>query len=84
MNVHRAEVTSLAARYRLPAVYPYRFFAELGVKCGPKRGVSSCSAAGVGPLFASKTGAVPVAAKRDRFTLRSCSLIYSTTTGPVG
>ena len=30
MNVHRAEVTSLAARYRLPAVYPYRFFAELG------------------------------------------------------
>ena len=30
MNVHRAEVTSLAARYRLPAVYPYLFFAELG------------------------------------------------------
>ena len=30
MNVHRAEVTSLAARYRLPAVYPYRFFTELG------------------------------------------------------
>ena len=30
MNVHRAEVTSLAARYRLPAVYPRRFFAELG------------------------------------------------------
>jgi putative tryptophan/tyrosine transport system substrate-binding protein len=29
-NVHRAEVTSLAARYRLPAVYPYRFFTELG------------------------------------------------------
>jgi ABC-type uncharacterized transport system substrate-binding protein len=27
---HRAEITSLAARYRLPAVYPYRFFAELG------------------------------------------------------
>jgi putative ABC transport system substrate-binding protein len=24
------EITSLAARYRLPAVYPYRFFAELG------------------------------------------------------
>jgi putative ABC transport system substrate-binding protein len=23
-------MTSLAARYRLPAVYPYRFFAELG------------------------------------------------------
>jgi ABC-type uncharacterized transport system substrate-binding protein len=30
MNVHRAEVTSLAARYRLPAVYPYRFWAALG------------------------------------------------------
>ena len=30
MNVHRAEVISLAARYRLPAAYPRRFFAELG------------------------------------------------------
>src|SRR6266481_5158782 len=30
MNVHRAEVTSLAAHYRLPAVYPRRFFTELG------------------------------------------------------
>ena len=30
LNVHRAEITSLAARYRLPAVYPFRFFAELG------------------------------------------------------
>jgi putative ABC transport system substrate-binding protein len=28
--VRRAEVTSLAARYRLPAVYPYRDFAEQG------------------------------------------------------
>ena len=27
---HRAEITSLAARYRLPAVYPLRVFAELG------------------------------------------------------
>jgi putative tryptophan/tyrosine transport system substrate-binding protein len=27
---HRAEITSLAARYHLPAVYPFRFFAELG------------------------------------------------------
>jgi putative ABC transport system substrate-binding protein len=27
---HRAEITPLAARYRLPALYPYRFFAELG------------------------------------------------------
>jgi putative ABC transport system substrate-binding protein len=30
MNVHRAEVTSLAARYHLPSVYPYRFFTEVG------------------------------------------------------
>ena len=27
---HRAEITSLAARYRLPAVYAYRFFTEVG------------------------------------------------------
>jgi putative tryptophan/tyrosine transport system substrate-binding protein len=27
---HRAEITSLASRYRLPAVYPFRFFVELG------------------------------------------------------
>jgi putative ABC transport system substrate-binding protein len=30
MVAHRAAITSLAARYRLPAVYPYRFFAEAG------------------------------------------------------
>ena len=29
-NAHRAEITSLAARYRLPAAYPFRFWAELG------------------------------------------------------
>jgi putative tryptophan/tyrosine transport system substrate-binding protein len=27
---HRVEITSLAARYRLPAVYPFRNFAEVG------------------------------------------------------
>src|SRR5262245_29359131 len=27
---HAAAITSLTARYRLPAVYPYRIFAELG------------------------------------------------------
>ena len=27
---HRAEITTLAARYRLPAIYAYRVFAELG------------------------------------------------------
>jgi putative tryptophan/tyrosine transport system substrate-binding protein len=27
---YRMEITSLAARYHLPAVYPYRFFAEVG------------------------------------------------------
>ena len=30
LNVHRAEIVLLAARYRLPTVYPWRFFAELG------------------------------------------------------
>jgi putative tryptophan/tyrosine transport system substrate-binding protein len=30
LNVHRAEVISLAARYHLPAIYPWRFFAEQG------------------------------------------------------
>jgi putative ABC transport system substrate-binding protein len=30
LNVHRADLTSLAARYHLPAVYPYRQFAEVG------------------------------------------------------
>jgi putative ABC transport system substrate-binding protein len=30
LNTHRVEIISLAARYRLPVVYPYRFFAELG------------------------------------------------------
>jgi putative ABC transport system substrate-binding protein len=30
LNVHRADIISLAARYRLPAVYPWRFFAEQG------------------------------------------------------
>jgi putative ABC transport system substrate-binding protein len=29
-SVYRVEIISLAARYRLPAIYPYRFFAELG------------------------------------------------------
>jgi putative tryptophan/tyrosine transport system substrate-binding protein len=29
-TAYPAEITSLAARYRLPAVYPFRFFAELG------------------------------------------------------
>jgi putative ABC transport system substrate-binding protein len=30
MDVHRAEVTVLAARHRLPAVYPFRQFTEVG------------------------------------------------------
>jgi putative ABC transport system substrate-binding protein len=30
LNVHRAEVTSLAARFRLPTVYPWRFYTKLG------------------------------------------------------
>jgi putative ABC transport system substrate-binding protein len=30
LNAHRAEITSLVARYRLPAIYPYRLFTEAG------------------------------------------------------
>jgi putative tryptophan/tyrosine transport system substrate-binding protein len=30
LNVHRAEVVLLAARYHLPTIYPWRFFAENG------------------------------------------------------
>jgi putative ABC transport system substrate-binding protein len=30
LAAHRAEVTSLAARYRLPAVYPLRYYTEVG------------------------------------------------------
>jgi putative ABC transport system substrate-binding protein len=30
LNVHREELVMLAARYRLPAVYPWRFFPGIG------------------------------------------------------
>ena len=30
MTAHRAEVTSLAARFRLPVISPYRYYTELG------------------------------------------------------
>ena len=30
LNAHAAQVTTLAARYRLPAVYPHRFFTQEG------------------------------------------------------
>ena len=30
LTVHRVAITSLAARYRLPAVYPFRYFTEAG------------------------------------------------------
>ena len=30
LNVNRTQVVSLAARHRLPAVYPFRFYAEVG------------------------------------------------------
>ena len=33
MTTHRAEITSLAARYRLPAVYPYRLSLKLAAYC---------------------------------------------------
>ena len=39
LNVHRGEITSLAARYRVPAVYPWRFFPEIGglMSYGPEQ-----------------------------------------------
>jgi putative ABC transport system substrate-binding protein len=30
LNVHRADLVSLAASHRIPAVYPWRFFTEQG------------------------------------------------------
>jgi putative ABC transport system substrate-binding protein len=30
LNVHRAEIVSLAAHHRMPAVYPWRFFPDIG------------------------------------------------------
>jgi ABC-type uncharacterized transport system substrate-binding protein len=38
MSVHRVQITSLAAHYRLPAVYPFRSFAETGglISYGPE------------------------------------------------
>src|SRR5262249_510357 len=30
LNAHSVEITSLAARYRLPAVYPYRLYIKVG------------------------------------------------------
>ena len=30
LNLHRAQITALAARYRLPAIYPFRIFTEVG------------------------------------------------------
>jgi putative tryptophan/tyrosine transport system substrate-binding protein len=30
LNVHRMEIVSLAARHRVPAVYPWRFFPDIG------------------------------------------------------
>src|SRR5262249_49622797 len=29
-TLHRTEITSLATRYGIPAVYPFRFFPEVG------------------------------------------------------
>jgi putative ABC transport system substrate-binding protein len=30
LNVYRAQIVTLASRYRVPTVYPWRFFTELG------------------------------------------------------
>jgi putative tryptophan/tyrosine transport system substrate-binding protein len=53
MNVHRAEVTSLAAHYHLPAVYPRRFFAEFATDGKHLRDVSVQSVPALWVLFLS-------------------------------
>jgi putative ABC transport system substrate-binding protein len=30
LNVHRTEIVSLAARHHVPAIYPWRFFPDIG------------------------------------------------------
>jgi putative tryptophan/tyrosine transport system substrate-binding protein len=39
LNVNRGEIVALAARYRVPAVYPWRFFPEVGglMSYGPEQ-----------------------------------------------
>ena len=51
---HAAAITSLAARYRLPAVYPYRIFAELG---GRSRRVTLASSIDARPAPPTIAGA---------------------------
>jgi putative ABC transport system substrate-binding protein len=61
---HRAEITSLAARYHVPAVYPFRFFAEVGGL--PAYGVDLSDNFGRAALYADrilkgeKPGELPV------------------------
>jgi putative ABC transport system substrate-binding protein len=47
-SIHRKEIADLAARYRLPAVYPFRFFAKAGglVSYGAEAGDTFRRAAG--------------------------------------
>ena len=33
MSVHRDLIISLTAQFRIPAIYPYRYFAEAGGSC---------------------------------------------------
>jgi putative tryptophan/tyrosine transport system substrate-binding protein len=44
-TTHRTEIVSLAARYRLPAVYPFRFFAESAACCPTETSHSICCGA---------------------------------------
>jgi putative tryptophan/tyrosine transport system substrate-binding protein len=72
LNAHHAEVTTLAARYRLPAVYPFRFYAERGglLSYGPERLDNFRRAATYADriLKGAKPGELPVQAP-ERFVL---------------
>jgi putative ABC transport system substrate-binding protein len=47
-QVHREQITALVARYRLPAVYPFRYYAAAGglISYGPNQDVGFAPAAG--------------------------------------
>ncbi|MGA8558696.1 MAG: ABC transporter substrate-binding protein, partial [Pseudolabrys sp.] len=69
LNVHRADIISLAARHRLPAIYPWRFFAEEGglLSYGSEqRDFFSACCVLCGPHFQGREAGRPASAGADR------------------
>ncbi|MGA7403873.1 MAG: hypothetical protein WBW67_03640, partial [Pseudolabrys sp.] len=69
LNVHRADIIALAARYRLPAIYPWRFFAEEGglLSYGSEqRDFFSACCVLCGPHFQGREPGRPASAGADR------------------